>query len=238
MDIREKIIIALDAGTKEEALALVGQLDEARVFKVGMELFTAEGRALLEELARRAKKCFLDLKYHDIPNTVAGAARSAVRQGVAMLTLHASGGREMMRRAAEAASAEAAKAGQARPLLFGVTVLTSLGDNDLQDIGCPSPAGDQVLRLAGLAKAAGLDGVVSSPQEIEIIKRELGKDFLVVTPGIRPVWAASHDQKRILTPAEAVRLGVDYLVIGRPITAAPSPGEALRRILEEIKAGF
>lgn len=238
MDLREKIIIALDAGTKEEALALAGQLDEARVFKVGMELFTAEGPTLLGELTRRGKKCFLDLKYHDIPNTVAGAARSAVRHGVAMLTLHVSGGREMMRRAAEAAADEAAKAGRARPLLLGVTVLTSLGDSDLLDMGCPSPVGDQVLRLASLAKAAGLDGVVSSPQEIEVIKRELGKEFLVVAPGIRPVWAAAHDQKRVLTPAEAVRLGADYLVIGRPVTAAPSPREALQRIFEEIEAGL
>jgi orotidine-5'-phosphate decarboxylase len=238
MDIREKIIIALDAGTKEEALALAGQLDEARIFKVGMELFTAEGPTLLEEMARRDKKCFLDLKYHDIPNTVAGATRSAVRHGVAMLTLHVSGGREMMRRAAEAAADEAAKAGRARPLLLGVTVLTSLQDNDLLAIGCPSPVGDQVPRLARLAKAAGLDGVVSSPQEIEVIKREMGKDFLVVTPGIRPAWAPAHDQKRVLTPAEAVQLGADYLVIGRPVTAAPSPREALQRILEEIKAGL
>ncbi len=238
MDVREKIIIALDAGTKEEALALAGQLEEARIFKVGLELFTAEGPALLEELARRGKKCFLDLKYHDIPNTVAGATRSAVRHGVAMLTLHVSGGGEMMRRAAEAAADEAAKVGQAKPLLLGVTVLTSLGDGNLLDIGCPSPVGDQVLRLASLAKAAGLDGVVSSPQEIEIIKRQLGKDFLVVTPGIRPAWAAAHDQKRVLTPAETVRLGADYLVIGRPVTAAPSPREALRRVLEEIEAGL
>ena len=155
-----------------------------------------------------------------------------------MLTLHVSGGGEMMRRAAEAAADEAAKVGQAKPLLLGVTVLTSLGDGNLLDIGCPSPVGDQVLRLASLAKAAGLDGVVSSPQEIEIIKRQLGKDFLVVTPGIRPAWAAAHDQKRVLTPAETVRLGADYLVIGRPVTAAPSPREALRRVLEEIEAGL
>ncbi len=238
MDIREKIIIALDAATKKEALALVNQTDEARVLKVGMELFTAEGPTLLKELTRLGKKCFLDLKYHDIPNTVAGATRSAVRHGVAMLTLHASGGREMMRRAAETAAEEAAKTGRSRPLLFGVTVLTSLQDNDLADLGCPSPVADQVLRLASLAKAAGLNGVVSSPWEIESIKRELGKDFLVVTPGIRPAWAAVHDQKRVLTPAEAIRQGADYLVIGRPITGAPSPSEALRRVLEEIEAGL
>ncbi len=238
MDIRERIIIALDAGTKEEALAIADQVDEARIFKVGMELFTAEGPVLLEELTHRGKKCFLDLKYHDIPNTVAGATRSAVRHGVAMVTIHASGGREMMRGAAEAAADEAAKTGRARPLLFGVTVLTSLGDSDLLDLGCSSPVGNQVLRLASLTKAASLDGVVSSPQEIETIKKKLGKDFLVVTPGIRPAWAASHDQKRVLTPAEAVRLGADYLVIGRPVTAAPSPREALRRILEEIEAGL
>ncbi len=237
MELTEKIIIALDTATKEEALRLVMMLEEARVFKVGMELFTAEGPAFLEELARRKKKPFLDLKFHDIPNTVAGAVRSAVRHHVAMLTIHASGGLEMMRRASEAAHEEASRLGEPRPLLLGVTVLTSLRDSDLREIGFSAQAGEQVLRLAGLAKTAGLDGVVSSPQEIEMVKQELGSDFLVVTPGIRPAGAQAEDQKRVLTPVEALRRGADYLVIGRPITASPSPREAFLKVLSEIGPG-
>ncbi|MBM3285014.1 MAG: orotidine-5'-phosphate decarboxylase [Candidatus Aminicenantes bacterium] len=234
MRLKERIIIALDVGTRDEALRLVEQLDEARVFKVGLELFTAEGPTLLEDLTKRNKTPFLDLKCHDIPNTVAGAVRSAVRHGAAMLTLHASGGVEMMRRAAEAAGEVAARQDRPKPLLFGVTVLTSLKDSDLEEVGFSSPTGSQVLRLAHLARRAGLDGVVSSPQEIELIRKEMGSDLLVVTPGVRPAWAAAHDQKRVMTPAEAIRLGADYLVIGRPVTAAPSPGEALQKILDEV----
>lgn len=233
--LREKIIVALDVGNRQEALSLVGELKDARVFKVGMELFTAEGPGLLEEIARREKKVFLDLKYHDIPNTVAGAVRSAIRRGVHMLTLHTSGGREMLARAAEAAAQEAANYKISRPYLLGVTVLTSLKKAELKDIGISASVDGQVLRLASLAKEAGLDGVVCSPQEIEIIKKEWGKDFLVVTPGIRPSWAAVHDQKRIMTPAEALGKGADYLVIGRPITGASSPQEAFLKIVREIE---
>ena len=234
MDPREKIIIALDVGTKREALALARELGEARVFKVGMELFTAEGPALLEETVRLGKRPFLDLKYHDIPNTVAGAVRSAVRAGVSMLTLHTSGGREMMAAAAQAAREESARTGKDRPLLLGVTVLTSLKEEELRRVGIDHSVADQVLRLAALARDSGLDGVVSSPHEIEIIKKECGGEFLVVTPGIRPAWAAAQDQKRIMTPAEAIGKGADYLVIGRPITAAPSPHEAFLKVLAEI----
>jgi orotidine-5'-phosphate decarboxylase len=235
--IKEKIIIALDVGTGGDALALVEKLEEARVFKVGMELFTAAGPPLLEEIRRRGKKPFLDLKYHDIPNTVAGAVRAAVGHGVAMMTLHAAGGKEMMARAAETARQASAEKGVSRPLLLGVTVLTSFRDMELREIGCPVPVTDQVLRLAALAKAAGLDGVVCSPHEIEIIKKELGPDFLAVTPGIRPAWAAAQDQKRIMTPAQALERGADFMVIGRPITAAPSPREAFLRVVEELRHG-
>jgi len=231
---KEKIIIALDVGTKQEALALAGALKEARIFKIGMELFTAEGPALLEATVRLGKRPFLDLKYHDIPNTVAGAVRSATRNGVSMLTLHTSGGREMMAAAAQASREESARIGKDRPLLLGVTVLTSLKEEDLRLIGIDNPAADQVLRLAALAKGSGLDGVVCSPHEIETVKRECGREFLVVTPGIRPAWAAAQDQKRIMTPAEAIGRGADYLVIGRPITGAPSPHEAFLKILAEI----
>ena len=230
----DRIIIALDVPTKEEGIALVGRLADARTFKVGLELFTAEGPALFRKLKVLRKDIFLDLKLHDIPNTVAGAVRSAYRHGVQMMTVHTSGGREMMAKAAEAARA-AADAGQGpKPILLGVTVLTSLKGPDLEEVGMGSDVASQVLRLAGLAKAAGLDGVVCSPQEIEVLRKEYGRELVIVTPGIRPVWAAAQDQKRIMTPAEAVAKGADYLVIGRPITGAPSPNEAFLRIAEEI----
>ena len=233
--LKEKIIIALDVGTKREALALAEALNDARVFKIGLELFTAEGPALLEEAVRLGKKPFLDLKYHDIPNTVSGAVRSATRKGVYMLTLHTSGGAEMMAAAARAAREESAGTGKERPVLLGVTILTSLKDEELRRIGFAHAVADQVLRLAVLAKDSGLDGVVCSPHEIESIKRECGDDFLVVTPGIRPAWAAAQDQKRIMTPAEAIGKGADYLVIGRPITGAPSPQEAFLKVLAELE---
>jgi orotidine-5'-phosphate decarboxylase len=230
----DRIIIALDVPTKEEGIALVGRLADARTFKVGLELFTAEGPALFRKLKVLRKDIFLDLKLHDIPNTVAGAVRSAYRHGVQMMTVHTSGGREMMAKAAEAARA-AADAGQGpKPILLGVTVLTSLKGADLEEVGMGPDVASQVLRLAGLAKAAGLDGVVCSPQEIEVLRKEYGRELVIVTPGIRPVWAAAQDQKRIMTPAEAVAKGADYLVIGRPITGAPSPNEAFLRIAEEI----
>jgi len=233
--LKEKIIIALDVGNRQEALSLVSELKDAQVFKIGMELFTAEGPGLLKEIACRRKKVFLDLKYHDIPNTVAGAVRSAKRHGVHMLTLHTSGGKEMMTKAAAAAAQEDAISGKSRPYLLGVTVLTSLKEAELEQIGIPASVAEQVLRLAALARKAGLDGVVCSPREIEIIKKELGKDFLVVAPGIRPAWAAVHDHKRIMTPGEALKKGADYMVIGRPITGAPSPHEAFLKILEELE---
>ncbi len=231
---RDRIIIALDVQTKDEGIALVSKLKEARTFKVGLELFTAEGPALFRKLRALRKDVFLDLKLHDIPNTVAGAVRSAFRHGVQMMTIHTSGGREMMARAAETAREAAREANRPKPLLLGVTVLTSLKGGDLEEIGVTSDVAAQVLRLAGLAKAAGMDGVVCSPQEIEVLRREYGRDLVIVTPGIRPLWAAAQDQKRIMTPAEAVAKGADYLVIGRPITAAPSPHEAFLRIVEEL----
>ena len=230
----DRIIIALDVPTKEEAIALVSRLKDARTFKVGLELFTAEGPALFRKLKALRKAIFLDLKLHDIPNTVAGAVRSAFKHGVQMTTIHTSGGREMMAKAAEAARRTAEETGRPKPVLLGVTVLTSLKGADLEEVGQPSDVAGQVLRLAGLAKAAGLDGVVCSPQEIEVLRREYGRELTIVTPGIRPVWAAAQDQKRIMTPAEAVAKGADYLVIGRPITGAPSPNEAFLRVVEEL----
>lgn len=229
-----RIIVALDVDTRHQALELVEGLPEGQIFKIGLRLFTAEGPTLLQEIARKGKRVFLDLKLHDIPNTVAGAVTMAVRQGAAMMTLHASGGREMMLRASEAAAEESEASGAARPLLLGVTVLTSLKDTELCEIGMPADAAGQVLKLAHLAQDAGMDGIVCSPQELGLVRAEFGKGFLVVTPGIRPRWAAAQDQKRIMTPAQALAGGADYLVIGRPIIAAPSPGEAFLKIRREL----
>jgi orotidine-5'-phosphate decarboxylase len=230
----DRIIVALDVQSKEEGIALVSRLRETRTFKVGLELFTAEGPALFRKLKALRKDIFLDLKLHDIPNTVAGAVRSALKHGVQMMTVHTSGGREMMAKAVEAARSAAAAGKGRKPILLGVTVLTSLKGADLEDVGMSSNVAAQVLRLAGLAKAAGMDGVVCSPQEIEVLRKEYGRELVIVTPGIRPLWAAAQDQKRIMTPAEAVAKGADYLVIGRPITGAPSPNEAFLRIVEEL----
>lgn len=234
-DPKNRIIIALDVENRERGLALVRALGDAEVFKVGMELFTAEGPSLLAEIRALGKQVFLDLKFHDIPNTVGEAVRMAVRHGVQMLTLHTSGGAEMMARAAAAAAEEAEKKNAAPPLLLGVTILTSLKSEQLQEIGMSANVQEQVLRLAKLARDSQLDGVVCSAQEIEVIKKELGGDFLVVTPGIRPSWAAAQDQKRVMTPAEALQKGADYLVIGRPITAATSPKDAFEMVAEEVR---
>jgi orotidine-5'-phosphate decarboxylase len=235
-DLVKKIIVALDVGSEEKALSLVRDLKEARLFKVGLRLFSAEGPSLLKEIKDLGRNVFLDLKLHDIPNTVADAVGAAVRHGVYMLTLHASGGREMMERAAEAAIEEAQKAGKSRPLLLAVTILTSLKDEQLGEIGMEQDTLRQVLKLALLAKEAGVDGVVCSPQEIEMVKKELGRDFLVVAPGIRPSWAAADDQKRILTPSLAIQKGADFLVIGRPIIKAESPQEAFLKIMDELES--
>jgi len=233
-DFAKRIIIALDVGNRGEALSLVNQLEGVEIFKVGLKLFTAEGPSLLEKIKALGKKVFLDLKLHDIPNTVAEAVKVGVRHGVHMLTLHSSGGREMLEKAVASAAAEADKEGVERPLLLAVTVLTSLKSDQLREIGITDDTFLQVLRLAKLAKEAGVGGVVCSPQEIEIVKKEAGRDLLVVAPGIRPLWAAAHDQKRIMTPSLAIQKGADYLVIGRPITESPSPQEAFLKILSEL----
>ncbi|RFT16656.1 MAG: Orotidine 5'-phosphate decarboxylase [Candidatus Saccharicenans subterraneus] len=236
LNMARKIIIALDVKNREEAWAVLESLPEARLFKVGLELYTAEGPAMIDLVKSFGKEVFLDLKLHDIPNTVAGAVKSAVRHGVAMLTLHTSGGREMMKKAVEAARETAAKENKPLPLILGVTVLTSLKDSDLQEIGFSSDARNQVLRLARLAVEAGIEGIVCSPQELEPLRAELGSRVRIITPGIRPAWAEAQDQKRIMTPGEAIKKGADFLVIGRPITQAPVPREAFSRVLEELQA--
>ena len=231
----EKIIVALDVSSKKEALSLVRQLKDTHIFKVGLQLFTVEGPSLVKALQDLGKKVFLDLKFHDIPNTVAGAVRMGIRMGVHMMTLHASGGKEMMESAARAAKEEAESMGISPPKLLAVTILTSLKDEQLKDIGIGTNLQSQVLNLAGLAHQSGIGGIVCSPKEIETIKKKFHKNLDVVAPGIRPKWAAAQDQKRILTPAQAIQKGADYLVIGRPITQAPSPHDALLRILDELE---
>ncbi|MGB8952722.1 MAG: orotidine-5'-phosphate decarboxylase [Candidatus Aminicenantales bacterium] len=233
--LKERIIVALDVENREQALALASELSEAQIFKVGLELFAAEGPSLLREIQLLGKKIFLDLKLHDIPNTVAEAAKAGARHGARMMTIHASGGEEMMARAVDAVASEAEKSHRARPLLLGVTILTSLKNEDLASIGMTAATSEQVLRLAGLAQKAGMDGIVSSAHEIEILRKELGRKLIIVTPGIRPTWATVHDQKRIMTPALALQKGADYLVVGRPITRASSPREAFQKILQELE---
>ena len=230
-----RVIVALDVPDEAAALALAARLDPklCRV-KVGKELFVAAGPPVVARLQERGFEVFLDLKFHDIPNTVAGACRSAARLGVWMLNIHASGGEAMMRAAREAVAGV-----QRPPLLVGVTILTSLGDADLEKVGFHGTAAENVVRLARLARASGLDGVVCSAQEAQALRAATGADFLLVTPGIRLPGAGVQDQSRTVAPLEAVRLGADYLVIGRPITQSADPAAALESIrssLEGIRA--
>lgn len=228
----KRVIVPLDFPDEAAALKLAARLDPklCRV-KVGKELFVAAGPAVVGHLQERGFEVFLDLKFHDIPNTVAGACRAAARLGVWMLNVHASGGEAMMRAAREAIAAVSRP-----PLLIAVTILTSLGDADLERVGFTGTAQENVERLARLARACGLDGVVCSAQEAPALRHAAGADFVLVTPGIRLEAGPAHDQARVVTPREAVRLGADYLVIGRPITQSADPVgtlDAIRRSLEE-----
>lgn len=225
-----RIIIALDYAEPRRALDMVERLDPSRCrLKVGKELFTRGGPQLVETLRNKGYEVFLDLKFHDIPNTVAGACSAAADLGVWMVNVHALGGARMMLAAREALD----KAAQP-PLLIAVTVLTSMGEQDIHEIGLPGMPADNVARLAALAQRSGMDGVVCSPQEVSMLRSQTGDAFRLVTPGIRPAWSAKGDQTRITTPADAVRLGSDYLVIGRPITAADDPMAALAAIEAEL----
>ncbi|UTW49483.1 orotidine-5'-phosphate decarboxylase [Bacterioplanoides sp. SCSIO 12839] len=230
MSTKSPVVVALDFPTKEQAVAMAQQLDPAlcRV-KVGKELFTASGPAVVEELHALGFDVFLDLKFHDIPNTCAKAVGVAADLGVWMVNVHASGGRRMM----EAARNEIDKKAH-QPLLIGVTVLTSMEQNDLVEIGLNLDPQEQVRRLALLTESSGLDGVVCSAQEVELIRNNCSPGFLTVTPGIRPAGSDQGDQRRVLTPEQAVKAGVDYMVIGRPITQAGNPGVACRNILESL----
>ncbi|HWT99974.1 MAG TPA: orotidine-5'-phosphate decarboxylase [Terriglobales bacterium] len=232
------VFAALDMTATREALALAERLRGAvGGIKLGLEFYMANGAAGVAQLADLGLPVFLDLKFHDIPNTVAGAIRAVAPLKPFITNVHAGGGRAMMVAARDAARESAAKLGVTAPKLIAVTVLTSLNGSDLAEVGQPRDTLDQVRRLAALTKDCGLDGVVCSPQEIAVLRRDLGPDFLLVTPGIRPAWAATGDQKRIMTPGEAVAAGASYLVIGRPITGDADPAAAARRIQAEIAAG-
>ncbi len=225
-----RIIVALDYPDAAQALAFAGRVrPELCRLKVGKELFVAAGPALVEELVGRGFAVFLDLKFHDIPNTVAQACKAAARLGVWMMNVHAAGGPRMMQ-----AAREALEVLPERPRLIAVTVLTSMGEAELRAIGVEANAKQQVMRLAGLARETGMDGVVCSAQEAVDLHQAFGRDFLLVTPGIRPVGSEVGDQTRILTPAQAIQAGADYLVIGRPITQAADPVAALQQISAEI----
>ena len=226
----QRIVVALDVSNATELRELVKQIPNTHCrVKIGKELFTSIGPLAIEICHDAGLEVFLDLKFHDIPNTCAKAVRAAARWGVWMTNVHCSGGTDMMRAAREILEGEAH-----RPLLIGVTVLTSMSGSDLQELGVSRDLESQVDHLAGLANASGLDGVVCSAQETQRLRQSLGTDFCLVTPGIRPSWAAADDQNRIVTPKDAVANGSDYLVIGRPITASDHPETAIARIVEEL----
>ncbi len=234
---KDRLFVALDVDNANQALALVSTLRVCtRRFKIGSQLFTASGPDLVRRIVDMGTEVFLDLKFHDIPTTVGAAAAAATRLGVYMFNLHASGGREMLVRANQSASEVAAKLGQPRPLILGVTVLTSTEATTLRETGIARSLDEQVVSLANLSAECGLDGVVVSAREARLVRRAINRaEFLIVTPGIRPADGPADDQKRIMTPRDAIKAGADYIVVGRPITAAPNPADACRRILNEIE---
>ena len=235
MLVTERIIVPLDVPTVADAIALIDRLDEVRFFKVGLELFVSTGPQILSILKDRQKRIFLDLKFHDIPNTVAGACRAAAGYGVDLITIHATAGKSALEAAKAAVEAGAAAKGQKQPKLIAITLLTSLNARDLAfDLKIPLELPEYALQMALLAKESGLDGAVCSPQEAQQLRQVCGDEFVLVCPGVRPEWAEKGDQKRSLTPASALKAGADYLVIGRPITAATDPAAAFRRICQEL----
>ena len=231
----QRIIVPLDVADEQSAIALIDQLPQVLWWKVGLELFTSTGPKILQVLKSKEKRIFLDLKFHDIPNTVAGASRSAARYGVDLLTIHAACGIEALKAAREAAQEGAAQADVKPPKLIAITLLTSISARQLAfDLKIPLELPEYALEMALLAQEAGLDGAVCSPQEAAQLRQTCGDDFLLVCPGVRPTWADIGDQKRSLTPAQAIIAGADYLVIGRPITATTEPELAWKRISEEL----
>lgn len=229
-----RVIVALDYPAREPAVALVERLDPTLCrLKVGKEMFTRLGPEFVADLRERGFDVFLDLKFHDIPNTVAAACAAAADLGVWMMNLHASGGRRMLE-----AARERLEQYRDRPLLIAVTILTSIGEAELAEIGFSGSPADNVSRLAGLARQAGADGIVCSPQEAPRVRAEEGGDFVLVTPGVRPAASAADDQRRVTSPAQAIQGGSDYLVVGRPITQAPDPLQALRAIRDEVETAL
>jgi len=225
---RERLIVALDVSTAGEAQSLVQRIgDAAGIYKVGLQLFTAEGPGIVRDLVGSGRRVFLDLKLHDIPNTVSHAVKAAVELGAHMLTVHASGGTAMLRAATEAAGG--------RLKILAVTVLTSLNDEDMLETGVSGRVADQVLRMAALAQNTGCQGVVTSPREALLLRKALGEGFAIVTPGVRPAGSESHDQQRIATPAQAIANGASHIVVGRPITHASDPAAAAQAIISEME---
>jgi orotidine-5'-phosphate decarboxylase len=237
-DPKDRLIVALDVDSLDSATRLVDTLaGQVTRFKIGSQLFTAAGPSAVDAVRKRGGEVFLDLKFHDIPNTVDGAAREAVRLGVFMFNVHASGGRAMMTAAARGAAEAAHTQGLPRPLVIAVTVLTSFDRAALAgELHIASSVEGHVLHLCGLASEAGLDGNVASPNEIRAIRNAMGRAWTIVTPGVRPAGSERHDQSRVATPHAAVAAGADYLVVGRPITGAPDPARAAEGILAEMRA--
>ena len=234
---RDRIIFALDVGDPASARMWVERIgSHVGWFKVGLELFSAAGPAVVDMIVSSGLKCFLDLKFHDIPNTVARAVRSAVRLKVQMMTVHISGGREMIRAALEAARQESETMGMPRPKIIGVSVLTSLDQNDLIDLGINRPLKEHLIGLAELACEEHIDGIVCSPADLPFLRAKVPDTAVIITPGVRPQWSEKGDQKRIATPQSAIRSGADLLVIGRPISKAPDPVQAIERIIQEIES--
>jgi orotidine-5'-phosphate decarboxylase len=238
-DARARLAVALDLPDRSALLAMARRVaPEAGVLKLGLEAFVAEGAVLVRELVASGADVFLDLKFHDIPNTVGRAAAAAVATGAAIVNCHASGGRDMMRAFGDEGRAAAAKTGRPAPRLIAVTILTSLDAGALATIGIAGSPREAAVRLAALAQESGLDGVVCSPEEIAAIRAACGKDFLLVVPGVRPAGTEKGDQKRVATPADAIRAGADILVVGRPVPGAPDPAAAARAIVAEIASAF
>ncbi len=233
--VKEKLIVALDYDSKDEALSVARELkDHVGLFKVGLQLFSSEGAEMIRLLLKEGTRVFLDMKLHDIPNTVAKAATVSAGMGVSMINFHCLGGKKMLETAAAEVSDHCQKKSLKKPLLIGVTILTSMSEADIVDVGISSALTDEVRRLAAIAKDAGLDGVVASVHEIEAIRKECGNDFLIVTPGIRPSWSKKNDQERITTPSDAIRKGADFIVVGRPITGSTDRQKAAREIVLEM----
>ena len=234
--ITNPLIVALDVGTAEEALEICTSLkDKVEIFKVGLQLFLAGGRRVVDEINAIGCGVFLDLKICDIPYQSAGAAEQIVGMNVKMFTVHTMGGFEMMKAVAQRTAEVSKEAGRDKPIVLGVTVLTSWDQEQIDKLGIGRRIPDQVIHLAKLAQEAGLDGVVASPREITLLREKVGKDFVIVTPGIRPSRAPANDQKRVLAPREAIEAGADYIVVGRPILSAKKSAEAASKILSEIQ---